>query len=175
MLLVSGMIVDGERDADLFFAGTAAAIVGVPLALPATLRFVGGLLGRLSQPAVSLSGRSMQRDPARSTRPFAGVAALVVLAAAAAGYWELITHTEEPTGLGSGPQAVFVEWRGGDRGLTTELARAVPDLLVAPFKGQDAAAEELLLGATCEQLQAQGLDVTCPAGVVQGPDAAPCS
>lgn len=147
-------LIGGEVDATYFFIGTASAVVGTPLLMPALLRSAGSVVAGSKSPAGSLVGRAMMWDPARSGRPFVGLGAALVLILAATGYVGLARFTEPPPGLDAGPQAVAVQWRGAG---PDALGAHAGDLsaLVVPYAAVESASvseSTLRLGVSCSRL-----------------------
>lgn len=165
-----GSALQGDAQANLKLAGIALAVVGVPLALPGMLRAVGGGLVRLGPVPASIAGRGLQWDPVRTSRPFLGVAALIVIALAGSGVISLVNHTEAPLVPDGVARTVTVEWPDAQRGDASRLASALGSGLVIPKRegqahergGEDHGAhgqgeghshgQATTVGATCPQL-----------------------
>lgn len=150
----AGKVVGGDREADLVLVGTAAAIIGTPLMMPAVVRAAGGVLAAASSPARALVGHGMVWDPAGAGRPFVGLGAALVMMLAGTGFLALAEFTEPPVGLERGPQAVAVQWRGaGPDALSSYAARL--GALVVPYASPEGAGgpqSQATLGAACPQL-----------------------
>jgi hypothetical protein len=166
--LALGRIVGGSAGATLSLAGIVAIVVGVPLVLPGALRAVGVAVGRLEPVAVSLAGRGLEWDPVRATRPFAGAAALIVLALSGSGYVALNRHVEETAPPAAGTHAVLVEWPDPHPRDPDRLASALREGLVAPL-GEGEHAHSLVVGSTCRRiapyLPGSGCDPEAPYGL----------
>ncbi len=134
----------------LTLAGIVAAAAGVPLVLPGVLRAAGGALGRLGSVSAQLAGRSLQWDPVRTSRPFAGVTVLIVLALVGSGYLALVRYVEPSPGpLAAGPQAVTVSWLDPHPDDLNRFADALGTGLVVPARTSDST---LTIGATCRDV-----------------------
>ena len=182
-LLLAALTVSGPARNDLAFAGSALAVLAAPLLVPTVLRVAGSWLADRGRPTIWLSGRVMAHDPARSGRPFAGLAALVLLVGASTGFLAVAQYSEDPPGSKAGTQVVGVEWRGGGNDAVARLQARLPNALVARFSTGDhdivehsneglgqprSQAEELAPGsveltvsATCGQLTAVTTGLSC--------------
>jgi hypothetical protein len=156
--------VGGNLAGTLAVAALVLALAGVPLVLPGVLRAVGAELGGLRSLTLSLAGRTLQWDPVRASRPFAGAAALVVLVLVGAGYVKLIRDTRATAvPEGAGPSTVAVSWyapRSGDHG---RLAAALGRGLVAPYEVTDDGST-LIVGAPCQEVARYVAGLTCNRG-----------
>lgn len=146
---VLGESLHGDLAGTFNLIGILAAIVGVPLALPGALREVGTFLGRLRPVAVSIAGRSLQWDPVRATRPFAGAAALVVIATSAVGYIALARDVEAAPVRDYGTRTVDVRWVDPRPNDPARLANALGTAIIVPIRVD---ANTLTVGANCRQL-----------------------
>lgn len=160
-------IATGDLRLNLNLLGTVSAVAGAPLVVPAILRAVGAAIGRSRSVTTSLSGRWMEWNPKRLARPFVGLAALVVLVLAGAGYFTVKDRLflEVPASSTSGVEGVDVNWRQVAPGDLARLTTAVGGGLVAPYGSGSAAGSEaheheheqsqgtaLNLGATCPEI-----------------------
>ncbi len=149
-----GEIFEGDLAGTVNLIGIVAAIGGVPLVLPGVLREVGGVLGRVESVLVSIVGLGLQWNPVRAARPFAGYAALIVIALAGSGYLAAVRDVEATPIQTDGPQVITVyRWLDPHAIDTNRLADELGTGLVAPF-GEDERAREhvIVVGATCRQL-----------------------
>jgi hypothetical protein len=110
-------------------------------------------------------------DPAKAARPFAGLATLIVLGCATAGWLAVANFTESTPGAAHGNQVSIASWRASDdEHIADSLQEELPGLLVAHFRVDgstvhvDAACEqaaEVLVDAYCDEggrLTGQGAD-----------------
>lgn len=194
-LFAAALTMRGTARADVAFVASALAVVAVPLLVPTLLRSVGQRLRRRREPAVWLSGAVMEHNPGQSARPFAGIAALILLTVTSAGYVAAAQFSEDPPGSHSGPQAVSVEWRGGSPTALDDLAAALPESAVlqfvteplgdappidGPTTSQDGSATAaspgsatLVVDTDCADLVAQFDGLACgPNGMIEGPQSA---
>ncbi len=163
-LLAFGASTVGYRGATFLLAGVVVAIPSVPLLLPGLLRPLGLALCRLDSVPALLAGRRLAWEPVRTARPFAAVAALIVLAAVTAGYVAVQRQQDPPPLPPPGPQAVEVLWRDPRPDDASRLAAALGMGLVIPTEF-DEAEHTRVLGTTCYELARILPDTACRADV----------
>lgn len=145
-------LLGGERATDLRFAAVGLAIVGVPLAVPTTLRAVGEAMSRSAAPPIALAGYTLRWSPRNYARPTIGVSAAIILSLAAAGYIAVAEHSETRPVSGTAP-VVSVQWRGaGPDALDTTHPPGVSAVLPLLTGEGDAAGQPLRIGARCDEI-----------------------
>lgn len=134
-------IATGDMRVNLNLLGTVCAVAGVPLIVPAILRAVGVVAGRSQSVTTSLAGRWMEWNPKRVARPYVGLAGLVVLVLAGAGYFTVKDrlYLEVPSPSSAGVEGVHVQWRQVARGDFVRLSGAIEGALAAPYASGAAA------------------------------------
>ncbi|MFJ3931470.1 FtsX-like permease family protein [Streptomyces sp. NPDC090029] len=137
VLLALAQLRDDQAASTTTLAGVVLLAVGVPPALPAVARTVGGRMAdRASGPRGVLAGRRLQYDPRSAVRPLYGVAALLVLAPVVAAWMGAVRHLDAPPPRD--PTAEAVVLRGAlDRVDTGVLLRGLPGAVAVPLAPQD--------------------------------------
>ncbi len=167
-------IATGNLRLNLNALGTVCAVAGAPLVVPAVLRAVGAVVGRSRSVTTCLAGRWMEWNPKRAARPFVGLAGLVVLVIAGAGYFtvkdELFMEVPGPSSVGV--EGVDVRWRDVASGDLARFTAEVNVGLVVPYGSGSAAGSDghghgrsqrmaLSLGASCPQMARLRLGEAC--------------
>lgn len=169
-------IATGNLRLNLNALGTVCAVAGAPLVVPAVLRAVGAVVGRSRSVTTCLAGRWMEWNPKRVARPFVGLAGLVVLVIAGAGYFtvkdELFMEVPGPSSVRV--EGVDVRWRDVASGDLARFTAEVKVGLVVPYGSGSAAGSDghghqhgrsqgmvLSLGASCPQMARLLLGQAC--------------
>lgn len=174
-----GWPVRGPVGGMLNIGAIIATMIGVPLVFPGVLRAAGLVLGRLSSISIQIAGRGLEWHPARTARPFLGVATLLVIVLASGGYITLARNIEsdgQSTRGTEGVQGIFVEWLDPHPDDYVHLADELSMGLVVPFGegGQDpehhghahdhSHKEAMILGSTCSELATYFSGAACHPG-----------
>lgn len=122
-------------------AGVALAGIGIPLVVPSCLRAVGSAMSRSPKVVPALVGHSLWWDPTRAARPFAGVAALLVIGLALSGVYaigesvvaEYRADATAESGV-HGANVVSVAWEQPRRLDSERLVAALPAATVLPYR-----------------------------------------
>lgn len=168
LAFTASAVVGGRADADLIMLGAFAAVLGVPLVVPALLRFGGSLLSGAGHVAPFLTGRLMSWSPEWMGKAFLGITAILVLTVGGLGYVAVAAYTEPAENPSPDPavSAVAVQSLGPtDPAAKAALAAALPGTLIAAAQSNENADPgqpgPLSLGTTCPQLQARLPSLTC--------------
>ena len=156
-------VTGGERATDLRFAAVALAIIGIPLAVPTTLRAVGEAMTRSMAAPIALAGYTLRWSPRTYARPTVGISAAIVLSLAAAGYIAVAEHREQPRVVTSAPPVVSVQWRGAEPdALDTTHPPGVSTVMPFVTVGEEGGDQQVLIGARCDEIgPALRVPVTC--------------
>lgn len=153
---VLGRVAQGSPAANLNLVGIVATVIGVPLVLPGVLRMAGRILARFDSVPTLIAGRGLEWDPVRTSRPFVGGAALIVIVLVGSGYVALARDVEKSPVPAGDVRAVTVNWLDARPSDTDQLADEIGSGLVVPLYDNElrgeGGAEALEIGATCQQL-----------------------
>lgn len=151
VMLVAGQIVPVQLGGILSVVGIVLIIAGIPLILPSVLHAIGKDMVQIGLILPFITGRGLEWDPIRIARPFAGAAALVVIALTGSGYLVLL-HSTGPQSLPRGTSpVVVVQWVVPRADDPARLASALGRGLVVPV-GVSEDGNTLVMGATCPQI-----------------------
>lgn len=163
--------VGGQTDSDLIMLGAAAAVVGIPLVIPALLRAGGLVLSEQRRVPAFLTGRIMSWSPEWVAKAYVGIAAVLVLSLGGLGYLVTAAYTEpnEPTGVNAGVSAVGVETLQAPTPAQLDAFRASLSGagvfgVESAETGDPTAAGPLTVAADCPELRALGVAVVCAPG-----------
>jgi len=139
----------------------AMALVGVPLACVIATRWVGRRAVTAESAALHVVGASMMRSPRAATRPYLGVATLILLTLAAAGWTSAVLHTEAPSKPPGSLTTAQISPPANRTDAVQRLRNADRHIAVVKVevKGIDGSQEALersgraTIFATCEQLR----------------------
>jgi len=146
---VLGALGQGYRGANVFIYGFAGVVVATPLAMPALLGPVGRWLARLEPVPALLAGRRLAWDPVRTGRPFAMLAALIVIASMVMGFLLNVRDTASPFGAQTSPSAALLTWFTRDSGAADRLREQLSDMAVVPYADDG---KSVRLAASCSEL-----------------------
>lgn len=137
--------------------GMLATVAAVPLFLPILLRRVGSVVGNGEGLLTSVAGRVVEWNPVRVSRPFAGLAALTVIALTGSGYFALMNNMGESGGFEPGP-IVSVSWVDPKPQDLPNFKDSLNEGVVVPV---NYSRDTMEIGAECRQLQTYFPDGKC--------------
>ncbi len=137
--------------------GMLTTVAAVPLLLPILLRRVGSVVGNGEGLLTSVAGRVIEWNPVRVSRPFAGLAALIVIALTGSGYFALMNNMGESSGFKPGP-VVTVNWVDPKPQDLPNFKDSLNEGVVVPVGYSKGTME---IGTDCRQLQTYFPDGKC--------------
>lgn len=148
-------------EARTLYPGVLAAIIGVPLACLFVVRNSGSRLAESESPSVHIVGSSMATNPRAVTRPYLGLAMLIVLTLSVLGWASVILHQElhrQPPGTYS---TAVIDLNTNDPEMVDELGSLDPHIaavkirvpgLDGPPSAASAGTKTAQIFTNCEQL-----------------------
>lgn len=143
------------------YPAVLAAIVGVPLACLFVVRKAGSRLAESESPSVHIVGSSMSMNPRTVTRPYLGLAMLIVLTLAVLGWASVTLHQETPRQPPGTYSAAVIYPNTNDPAVVGELGSLDPRIAALKIRvpGLDGPSrsgvgtKKAQIFTSCEQLQ----------------------
>ena len=143
------------------YPAVLAAIVGVPLACLFVVRKAGSRLADSESPSVHIVGSSMSINPRTVTRPYLGLAMLIVLTLSVLGWASLTLHQETPRQPPESYSTAVISPNTDDPAVVGELGSLDPRIAALKIRvpGLDgptsaaAGTKKAQVFASCEQPQ----------------------
>jgi hypothetical protein len=143
--------------------GFVAMIVGVPVAMPLLLRQIGLAIADTESFVALLAGRILSRESVPLARSFASVASVIVIALLASTYFAVLHEQSRGLRLSPDSRIAILKWFSFKPDDVSALQEMLQERMIR-FWVENPSTGDVTVAASCEDLQAMGLEKTCLPG-----------